>query len=65
MVSPEARRLGVTFVGRAATPRLSCGVCVLTGCNDAEGFIVGVGGPDGKGVVSPVLVPVPVVSAET
>lgn len=47
----------VDFVGSAAAPGLSCcWVCVF-GCDDGgDALIVGVGGPDGRGVVSSVLV---------
>lgn len=47
---------GVSFAEVVGGP--SCWVDrVGMGCDEGEGRMVGVGGPEGKGVVSPVLVP--------
>lgn len=40
---------------RAAAPRLSCCCACVFDCDGGDAVIVGVGGPDGRGVVSPVL----------
>lgn len=53
VVSLGKRRLGVSFAaGRPS--ELNCCAAWLA-CEGGEGRIVGVGGPEGKGVVSPVL----------
>lgn len=39
----------------AAAPRLSCCCDCVFDCDGGDALIVGVGGPDGRGVVSPVL----------
>lgn len=53
----EGGLVGVDFGGSAAAPS-NCCCCapVFTGGDAVEGLMVGVGGPDGKGVVSAVLV---------
>lgn len=45
--------LGFNFKGSAAAPRLSCCCVCVFGCEGGDAMIVGVGGPDGRGVVSP------------
>lgn len=59
LISLEGGLIGVGFGGCAAAPSNGCCCCcatVLTGDGAVEGLIVGVGGSDGKGVVSAVLV---------
>lgn len=58
VISLEGGLVGVVFGGSTAAPSNGCCCCALGFIDgDAgEGLIVGVGGPDGKGVVSAVLV---------
>jgi len=48
--------LGVILVGSAAAPRLSCCCVCVFDCDGGDALIVGVGGPDGSGVVLTPLV---------
>lgn len=53
----EGALVDVDFGGNVAAPSNGCGCAlVFTGGDAVEGLMVGVGGPDGKGVVSAVLV---------
>lgn len=62
----EGALVGVGFGGSVAAPSDACCCCAFLfgGGDDGEGMRVGVGGPDGKGVVSTVLV-VPVFHSGT